>query len=694
MRIPENKVDEILRAADLVEVIQDYVQLKKRGSNYVGLSPFKPEKSPSFVVSPSKGIFKDFSSGKGGSVVTFLMELEGYSYPEALMHIARKYHIEVVVSEDPAYKDQESRKASLFILNAFAADYFQEQLHESEEGRLIGLSYFRERGLNDEMIRKFQLGYSPEAWDAFTKHALASQYKQELLLHVGLSIQSEQNDRVFDRYRGRVIFPIHNPNGKISGFGGRILQADAKAAKYVNSPESDVYHKGDILYGLYFAKDEIRKAGQAILVEGYLDVISMHQYGVENVVAASGTALSEFQVRLLSRHAKRVLLVNDADSAGINASLRAIDILLEKEMEVEVLLLPQGDDPDSFIRREGAEGFKQYTKAHKQDFLAFKIGSVPDAMVRPELKASLVDGIAASLARMPNTTLMQAWIQETAKRLSFPEQTIMSAVNRELIRIGKEAAQAQARQESKAISETPVVPVAPAYVYNPFDSASQERELLRLMLNHHDKEVEYENPNHADQMVKTPLLSYLFTELNSLPFTHPLYEKVKSELFNKVKLHQPVIIQEFIEHSDPEIAYLVSELMTLRDEISAKWANWHPGYIPPKKETEEEKEQKEQARLAAIAAGEEPEPEKKDTGVIPKELIFDGDLLKAVDSALHHFLNFHLDRLKKQIEQQLKTAVESKLSDAEVDRLLKQYQILKQSEHMHSKRIGTVIKRI
>lgn len=694
MRIPENKVDEIMRAADLVEVIQDYVQLKKRGSNYVGLSPFKPEKSPSFVVSPSKGIFKDFSSGKGGSAITFLMELEGYTYPEALMHLAKKYNIEVVVSEDPAYKDQESRKASMYILNAFAAEYFQQQLHSTEEGKLVGLSYFKERGLSDDIIQKFQLGYSPEAWDAFTKQALASKYKEELLLHLGLSIKSEQNDRVFDRFRGRVIFPIHNPNGKISGFGGRILQQDAKAAKYVNSPESEIYHKGDILYGLYFAREDIRKAGQVMLVEGYLDVISMHQFGVSNVVAASGTALSEYQVKLLSRHAKKVILVNDADSAGINASLRALDILLAKEMEVEVLLLPEGDDPDSFIRREGANVFKDYVAKHKQDFLAFKIGSVPDAMVRPELKAALVDSIASTLAHIPNTTLMQAWIQETAKRLSFPEQTIMSAVNRELIRLGKEAAQAQARQESKSMSETPVVPVAPAYVYNPFDSAAQERELLRLMLNHHDKEVEYENPNHPKQMVKMPLLTYLFTELNSLPFTHPLYEKVKSELFNKIKLHQPVILQDFIEHSDPEIAYLVSDLMTMRDEISEKWANWHPGYIPPIKETEEEKNQKEEERNAAIAAGKAPVPEKIDTGVMPKELIFDGDLLKAVDSALHHFLNFHLDRLKNQIEQQLKTAMESKLSDAEVDHLLKQYQILKKSEHTHSKRIGTVIKRL
>jgi DNA primase len=654
MRIPEHKVDEILRAADLVEVIQDYVQLKKRGSNYVGLSPFKPEKSPSFVVSPSKGIFKDFSSGKGGSAITFLMELEGYTYPEALMHLAKKYNIEVVVSEDPGYKDQESRKASMYILNSFAAEYFQQQLHTTDEGKLVGLSYFKERGLTDDIIQKFQLGYSPEAWDALTKHALASKYKEELLLHLGLSIKSEQNDRIFDRFRGRVIFPIHNPNGKISGFGGRILQQDAKAAKYVNSPESEIYHKGDILYGLYFAREDIRKAGQVMLVEGYLDVISMHQFGVSNVVAASGTALSEYQVKLLSRHAKKVILVNDADSAGINASLRALDILLAKEMEVEVLLLPEGDDPDSFIRREGSNVFKDYVAKHKQDFLAFKIGSVPDAMVRPDLKAAMVDSIAATLAHIPNSTLMQAWIQETAKRLSFPEQTIMSAVNRELIRMGKEAAQAQARQEAKAGGgESSEVPVAPAYAYNPFDSAVQERELLRLMLNHFDSELAYENPNKKDEIVKTPLLYYLFTELSSLTFTHPLYERVKSDLFQKVKLHQPIVIQEFVDHADPEVAYLVSDLLTVRNEISENWQRVEPN-VP----------------------------------------VYDGDLLKAVDSALHHFLSYHLDRLKRQIEQQLQTAVESKSGEAEIDRLMKQYQILKQSDHIHSKRIGTVIKRI
>jgi len=657
MRIPESKVSEILQVADILEVIQDYVQLKKRGSNWTGLSPFKTEKTPSFVVSPSKNIFKDFSSGKGGNVISFLMELEGFTYPEALLHLARKYHIEVETFEDPEYRDQESRKQSLYILNDFATKYFSRQLQESEEGKLVGLSYFKERGISEESIEKFQLGYSPDAWDGFTRHALEAQYGLELLLHSGLTFQPEGSERTLDRFRGRIIFPIHNPIGKITGFGGRILQSDARAAKYVNSPESDIYHKSEVLYGLYFAREEIRQNNEVLLTEGYLDVISLHQRGIRQVVAASGTALSEFQVKSLARLTKNVVLINDADKAGISASLRAIDLLLEKDMQVHIVLLPEGEDPDSFVRTKGVDAFRDYVRSQKKDFLDFKIDTAPESMLTPAGKAALVDSIATSIAHIPNPILMQAWVQECAKRLNFPEQTILSAVNRFLIEAGRVAARAKAREEGKGEvaqgQDSQFVPALPAFIYNPFDSSAQEKELLRIMVNHFNEVLKFPVKDQDDIFQEVGLMQYLFVEMSDFEFTNTLYNKLKLFLFDKVQSHSELQLEDLLNNQDPEIAYLVSELLVIRNEISENWSKFDH-YVP----------------------------------------VFDSDLIKIVDSALHRFICYHLDRMLKHIEQKLREAIEGQFEDDKINELMKQYNRLKQLDKEHNQKAGTVIKRI
>ncbi|NBV12967.1 MAG: DNA primase [Sphingobacteriia bacterium] len=650
MRIPESKVAEIYQAADILEVINDYVTLKKRGTNWIGLSPFKTEKTPSFTVNPAKGIFKDFSSGKGGNLISFLMEVEGYTYVEALQHLARKYGIEIEVQDDPEFKDQESRKQSLFVLNEFATKYFSKQLWENEEGKQLGLGYFLERGLSEEIIRQFQLGYNPEQRDSFTQQALEHQYSPEHLLQTGLSIQPEGSPRLMDRFRGRVIFPIHQPNGKISGFGGRILSSVSNIAKYVNSPESEIYHKSEVLYGLYFAREEIRQQSQVILVEGYLDVISLHQRGIKNVVSVSGTALSEYQVKTLARLAKKVVLLNDADKAGINASLRAIDILLEKELDVKIVVLPEGEDPDSYVRNSGPDGLREFIAAHSMDFVEFRKYSMPGNIQEPGTLAALADQIAGSIARISDPLLSQAWIQEAARKLHFPEQTLISAVNRHLIEAGKQAAKA-ALKLPESTEASPVSPI-PAYSYNPFDSSAQEKELIRLLLNHGDKIMPVSDAINAE-LSKVTLSQYLFVELNDFVFSNDFYEKIKKILFDRIHHNLPLDLDLLLNHTDAEISMTVAELLVIREELSPQWSKI--SYDVP---------------------------------------TLDYKLVKSAESALHRYICYHLDRLLTEVEQKLKTAVEENAEEEKVNEILRQYYRLKQLDREHNLKPGTVIKRL
>ena len=428
--IDQHTIDRILDAANIVEVVSDFVTLRRRGANYTGLCPFHDEKTPSFSVSPARGICKCFSCGKGGNSVHFIMEHEQVSYYEALKYLARKYNIEIQerqLSEEE--KQRKTDRESMLIVNDFAQKFFATNLLENAEGRAIGLSYFRERGFGEDIIKKFGLGYSPDKRDALAQEAMRKAYKKEYLVKTGLCIESQQGS-LFDRYKGRVIFPIHSLSGKVIAFGGRILKKDEKAAKYVNSPESEVYHKSDVLYGIYHAKQAIVKNDFCYLVEGYTDVLSMHQAGIENVVASSGTALTPGQIRLIHRFTNNITVLYDGDAAGIKASLRGIDLILQEGLNIKVVLLPDGDDPDSFSKKQSAADFTAYIKAHETDFIRFKTNLLLEGAGNDPIKrATLIGDIVRTIAIVPDNILRSIYVQDCARLLSVDEKMLMREVN-------------------------------------------------------------------------------------------------------------------------------------------------------------------------------------------------------------------------------------------------------------------------
>ena len=426
--ITKETIDKIFSAIRVEEIIGEYVQLKKTGSNYKGLSPFVDEKTPSFVVSPSKQIWKDFSSGKGGTAITFLMEIEGFSYPEALRYAAKKYGIEI--EENLRELTEEEKKAQtdkdlLYKIHEVANHFFQEQLYDTEEGQLIGWAYFKERELNPEIIKKFQLGYSPQKFNAFSQYALNKGYSKEILEKSGLSIFSERNPEGIDRFRERVIFPIQSFSGRVLGFGGRILKSNEKSAKYLNSPETEIYHKSQVLYGLAQSKQAISKENYCLLVEGYMDVISLHQNGIENVVASSGTALTTEQIKLIKRLTENVTILFDGDAAGIKASFRSIDMLLSEEMNIRVLLFPEGHDPDSFSRSHSMEYVKNFIRDNSKDFIDFKAEILlKDAENDPIKKAEAVRDIVKSVAHVSNGLKQEVYLKQVASQFGLTERNL------------------------------------------------------------------------------------------------------------------------------------------------------------------------------------------------------------------------------------------------------------------------------
>ena len=428
--IPQDIIQEIIETSRIEEVIGEFVQLKKSGANYKGLSPFVQEKSPSFMVSPVKQIFKDFSSGKGGNVVSFIMEHEHYTYPEALRYLAGKYNIAIPEIERTAEDiAQANEKESIYLVSNYANEYFQKKMHETKEGKDIGLSYFHERGFTEETIKKFQLGYSPNEWGAFTKTAIKEGYKLEFLEKSGLSIVKE--DKQFDRFKGRVMFPIHNLSGRVLGFGGRILTQDKKAAKYINSPESEIYHKSKVLYGLFYAKKGIVTNDNCMLVEGYTDVISMHQSGISNVVASSGTALTTEQIRLIGRYTKNITILFDGDSAGIRASFRGIDMILEQDMNVKVVLFPDGEDPDSYAKAHSTEELNQFLTDNSQDFIRFKTSMlVEETKNDPIKRAGLIKDIVTSISKIPDHIKRSVYLQECSSLLNIDEASLITELNK------------------------------------------------------------------------------------------------------------------------------------------------------------------------------------------------------------------------------------------------------------------------
>ncbi len=565
-------IDRIYATADIVEVISDYVTLRKKGVNYQACCPFHNEKTPSFVVSPSKGVYKCFGCGKGGNAITFVMEHESLSYAEALKTVARKYGIEVqereMTNED---KERENRRESMMAVNDFAAKYFVNEMHRTDEGRSVALSYLRGRGVSDEMIARFQLGYCPSAGDAMSREAMAKGYKEEFLVDTGLTIKRETGG-YYDRFCGRVIFPVHSVSGRVTAFGGRTMRTDKNVAKYVNSPESEVYSKKSVLYGLFFAKKAIQQQDCAIMVEGYLDVISMHQAGVENVVASSGTSLTVEQIQLIKRFTKNMTVIYDGDSAGLKASLRGIDMILREGMNVRVVQLPEEDDPDTFARRHTSEQLKAYIADNEQDFITFKANLLmAEAAGDPIKRSSLITDIVGSIAQIPDPIPRAVYAKECAELMQIDEQVLLGEIARKLVSANndKEASEFIRRQQinirEQQIAERPYKGEVGSSV------ESLERELSKYLIKYGHCYFDFKDKRDIVQLnVATTILDDL--ENNDVEFRTPVYYNILQTfraLFDTEDPSREIPQYHFINHPDPEVCKVAVDLYTSEENYVA-----------------------------------------------------------------------------------------------------------------------------
>lgn len=559
--------------AKVEEVVGDFVALRKRGVNMIGLCPFHNEKTPSFTVSPSKNLWKCFGCGKGGKPVHFIMEHEQLSYYDALRWLAKRYHIEIKERElTDEEKREESIRESMFVINQYALQYFTGTLHDSDEGKAIGLNYFRHRGLRDETIRKFCLGYSPERRDSLAKTAVAAGYNPELIAKTGVCYSTEDG-RLQDRFWGRVIFPVHTISGKVVAFGGRILQNNAKAAKYVNSPESEIYHKSDHLYGLYFAKQAIMQKDRCILVEGYLDVISMYQAGIQNVVASSGTSLTTGQIRLIHRFTNNVTLLYDGDNAGIKASIRGIDMLLEEGMNINVVLLPEGEDPDSYAQSHSTEEVEQYIESNKVDFIKFKTSLLMSEVGEdPIRRAGLIGDVVKSIAVVPNDILRSEYIKKCSDMLNVSEQLLVKETAK--IRMQRAEEQQKRRYNEKNensddgsnTEETPAIDefqqnIIENYSNNPLHH--KEKAIIQYLLKNGGKLLQVPEskidgtPSFTESIISHLLYSF---EADGIELSHPLYKKIFAEACEHAAEIDFDPEKHFMAHPDPEISALTAEL--------------------------------------------------------------------------------------------------------------------------------------
>ncbi|ETN95004.1 DNA primase [Zhouia amylolytica] len=575
--ISKETIDKVFETARLEEVIGDFVQLKKSGANFKGLSPFTDERTPSFMVSPVKQIWKDFSSGKGGNVVSFLMEHEHFTYPEAVKYLAKKYNIEVeeteLSSED---KEQANERESMYLVSEFAQKYFAETLWESELGKAIGLTYFKERGFRSDTIKKFQLGYSLDEWEAFTKEALDNGYKIDYLEKTGLTIV--KGDKKFDRFKGRVMFPIHSMSGRVLGFGGRILTNDKKAAKYLNSPESDIYHKSKVLYGLYQAKQAIAKEDNCYLVEGYTDVIQFNQTGIENVVSSSGTALTPEQIRLINRLTKNITVLFDGDAAGLRASLRGIDLILEQGMNVKVCTFPEGEDPDSFARKNALEDLSLYLQENAQDFIQFKASIlVKDAKGDPVKKADTIRDIVNSIAKIPDRIQREVYIQECSRIMDISEDVLFNT----LAQIGKHElreAGKQHRQKQKQKAFDVVRNDEDKNVKKVDFQQELERQIIQLLLLYGTKTEEFEDlllkENEKGELVLEPEVHsvkvfekiYVDLQQDEVELTNPIFKVIFEELVVHLSQgEEDFSVDSFISHAEPQVASEITSIL-MEDE--------------------------------------------------------------------------------------------------------------------------------
>jgi DNA primase len=569
-KIPPHIIDEIMQTSRIEDVIGSFVNLKRAGSSLKGLSPFTDEKTPSFVVSPAKQIFKCFSTGKGGTVVSFLMEKEHFSYPEALKWLANKYNIAIPEERESTAEELAimNERDSLYIINDFARSHFLKQMHESEEGKAIGLSYFEERGFRKDIIEKFQLGYCLNKGDDFTKAALEKGYKLEYLEKVGLV--KSKDERHFDFFRGRVMFPIHSVSGRVLGFGGRTLITDKKIAKYFNSPESLIYNKSEILYGLYFAKSDIIKYDNCFLCEGYTDVISLHQAGLVNVVASSGTSLTKDQIKLIRRYTQNITILYDGDSAGIKASFRGIDLILEEGMNVKVVLFPDGEDPDSFAKKSSTSELETYIKEHTQDFISFKADILlGESSNDPLKKAELIKDIVHSVSLIPNSITRSVYVQKIATLFGIEE----SVVSNELLRLRRSVISKQL--DAPELLDIPVEKESSTTSQSTLTTENiqldfHEFEVLRLMLKYGTLEIV---SKVGDEEIATSVIEFICQEItrDELSFQNELYSKIFSVFLDGLAENTLYTSSYFKRFENQEIVSFVSDIESNEYEISAMW---------------------------------------------------------------------------------------------------------------------------
>ncbi|PWA08358.1 DNA primase [Flavobacterium laiguense] len=591
--ISQATIDTVFETARVEEVIGDFVHLKRAGSNFKGLSPFSDERSPSFMVSPAKGIWKDFSSGKGGNSVAFLMEHSHFTYPEAIRFLAKKYNIEI---EETEQSDEDKLntdvRESMYLVSEFAKKYFHDILLNSEEGKAIGLSYFKERGFTSDTIKKFSLGYSPETWDAFTKEALGKGYKMEFLESTGLTIARE--DRPFDRFKSRVMFPIQSMSGRVLGFGGRILTNDKKSAKYLNSPESDIYHKSKVLYGIFQAKQSIAKLNNCFLVEGYTDVIQFNQAGIENVVASSGTALTPDQIRLINRLTKNITVLFDGDAAGLRASVRGIDLILEEGMNVKVCAFPDGEDPDSFARKTSYDDLVAYLDTNAKDFIQFKASLLMnDAKNDPVKKADLIRDMVTSISKIPDRIQREIYIQECSRIMDISEQVLTSTlaqlVQKDITEVGKKV-----KQDQKAFevvkNESPVQGAKVDVLYR------LERKIIEILLLYGNKTEEFEDvflKTNEDGEIENVIERkeykvyqrvYLSLQEDEVELANPLFRDIFNDLIQYFLQNENLEIEKYLMHLNSDFAQEVTDILMEDERVVLH--NWEGQNIIPKTKSE------------------------------------------------------------------------------------------------------------
>ncbi|MGJ1235006.1 MULTISPECIES: DNA primase [Sphingobacterium] len=587
--IKQEVIDKVLETARIEEVVGDFVDLKKRGTSLIGNCPFHHEKTPSFHVSVSKGIYKCFGCGVGGDSLKFVMELEKFSYPEAIRYLADKYSIQIEeVERSPAQLAAQDKRENLYVLSAWASKFFAEQLWKTEMGQVIGLNYFKERGYREDIIKKFELGYSPEEWTALVDKAQVAGFHPDYLAASGLAIERDDKS-LYDRFRGRVMFPIHNLTGRVIGFGGRTLKTDKKVAKYVNSPESEIYHKSDVLYGLNFAKKAIMEEDNCYLVEGYADVLSVHQAGVENVVSSSGTSLTTGQIKLISRFTKNVTILYDGDEAGIKASLRGTDMLLEEGLNVKVLLFPDGNDPDSYVQKFGATAFKDYVKSNQQDFIFYKTNILlRDANNDPIKRAEVIRDVVESIALIPDEIKVSVFIRECSSLLDIEERILLAELNKIRLNRAKKADKDAARKTQSPPPNTGMPPFGmdgppPDFFMTdderaglpPIESVEQpaqltseilqEREIVRILINYGDYLATWEGDGDI------PVAGLLLGNISDIEFKDKAAAYILNVYREAAEKYEIPDTKQFYSNSDPAIADLAINCVASKYSLSENW---------------------------------------------------------------------------------------------------------------------------